>query len=715
MNKFLNRLSTLLLMLMAVIPLVHLIMYSFSLTADQRLPVFLIVAVLFCWLMFSFWRFSLPGILVCLALAILFYQGRSEILSAQFEDIANRMAVAYYNRFVASGYVYNGAELSHTEAMLFIGFILSALMGLTLNSREDRVFLPLLISLPIVFLCLLVYGKMPGWVMLCLCAFVFLLLSTGRVNAPDGNAGKSFLFLLLPVALLLSLVLLFKNPDNYNYEEQKLSLVELAQGLTQELTASLREDSESSLVNARLPESDGTGEPSEQQSEQLNVSGDTLDLADTPEQSSLDQTILYVTSTQSGHFYLRSRSYGSYTGSGWSQAPDYPGERIPAFSAQAIAASENSVGGKMEIRLESADPSVMYIPYYSTLDYDTEAGIGGGSSRYSVDFFTYNSGYSSLSLPSELRDMELSYRQFVYANYLSLPDSTRASLQELASQNSLSGDGVYETIALVAEYVRSRCPYNINTQPYPSEDYALYFFTQATEGYCIHFATAATAMYRALGLPARMVAGYAFEAEAGAAAQVLGENAHAWTEVYIDGLGWLPVEVTPGSYEGPALGGLDEEELEQPASPSPSGQNDGAAQEASPQPTEGAENSAPSEARERRSPGPWMLAAVLPVLLILFGFLRYRIKRRLWRQNLGSGKNKAALTAWRCAKRICGYGAAMPEEIQAAAQKAFFGRGLDSREELEACLSRLEVLRDETYASLSWYKKLKFRFFDGLI
>ena len=363
MNKFLNRLSTLLLMLMAVIPLVHLIMYSFSLTADQRLPVFLIVAVLFCWLMFSFWRFSLPGILVCLALAILFYQGRSEILSAQFEDIANRMAVAYYNRFVASGYVYNGAELSHTEAMLFIGFILSALMGLTLNSREDRVFLPLLISLPIVFLCLLVYGKMHGWVMLCLCAFVFLLLSTGRVNAPEGNAGKSFLFLLLPVALLLSLVLLFKNPDNYNYEEQKLSLVELAQGLTQELTASLREDSESSLVNARLPESDGTGEPSEQQSEQLNVSGDTLDLADTPEQSSLDQTILYVTSTQSGHFYLRSRSYGSYTGSGWSQAPDYPGERIPAFSAQAIAASENSVGGKMEIRLESAGRDVMYIRY----------------------------------------------------------------------------------------------------------------------------------------------------------------------------------------------------------------------------------------------------------------------------------------------------------------------------------------------------------------
>ena len=498
MNKFLNRLSTLLLMLMAVIPMVHLVMYSFSLSADQRLPVFLIVAVLFCWLMFSFWRFSLPGILVCLALAILFYQGRSEILSAQFEDIANRMAVAYYNRFVSSGYVYSGTELSHTEAMLFVGFVLSALMGLTLNSQEDRIFLPLLISLPIVFLCLLVYGQMPGWVMLCLSAFVFLLLSTGRINSPEGNTGKSFLLLFLPVALLLSSILLFKNPGNYNYEEQKLSLVDLAQGITKEFTASLREDAGSSSVNVRLPQPSEGDDSFALGNDLLNVSGSTLDISNTPELSSLKQVILYATSSQSGHFYLRSRSYGSYTGAGWGQAPDYPGEHVPAFSAQAIAASQSSVQGEMDISLASADPSLMYLPYYCTQDYDSESGISGGESSYSLTFFSYASDYASLSLPAELRDMELSYRQFVYANYLSLPDSTRASLQELASQNSLSGDGVYETIALVAEYVRSRCPYNINTQPYPSEDYALYFFTQATEGYCIHFATAATAMYRAL-------------------------------------------------------------------------------------------------------------------------------------------------------------------------------------------------------------------------
>ena len=86
----------------------------------------------------------------------------------------------------------------------------------------------------------------------------------------------------------------------------------------------------------------------------------------------------------------------------------------------------------------------------------------------------------------------------------------------------------------------------------------------------------------------------------------------------------------------------------------------------------------------------------------------------IWKRSLKGSKNKAALSAWRCAKRICSYGSSMPDEIKTAAQKAFYGRGLDSREELEAGLQQLEIMRDKTYASLPWYKKLKFRFYDGL-
>ena len=53
-------------------------------------------------------------------------------------------------------------------------------------------------------------------------------------------------------------------------------------------------------------------------------------------------------------------------------------------------------------------------------------------------------------------------------------------------------------------------------------------------------------MYRALGIPARVVDGFAFTTVAGSYVDVRRSDEHAWVEVYIDGLGWLPVEVTGG-------------------------------------------------------------------------------------------------------------------------------------------------------------------------
>ena len=79
MNRFLNRVTTLFLMLLSVIPLVHLILCSFELDADQRLPLFLLVAVLFCWLVFSFLPYKLPGLLLCATLSSPCRSGRREL------------------------------------------------------------------------------------------------------------------------------------------------------------------------------------------------------------------------------------------------------------------------------------------------------------------------------------------------------------------------------------------------------------------------------------------------------------------------------------------------------------------------------------------------------------------------------------------------------------------------------------------------------------
>jgi transglutaminase-like putative cysteine protease len=67
-------------------------------------------------------------------------------------------------------------------------------------------------------------------------------------------------------------------------------------------------------------------------------------------------------------------------------------------------------------------------------------------------------------------------------------------------------------------------------------------------GYCVHFAHAATYLLRAVGVPARVATGYAVEESArqgGSAILIASGAAHAWPEVYLEGIGWVVVDVQP--------------------------------------------------------------------------------------------------------------------------------------------------------------------------
>ena len=57
-------------------------------------------------------------------------------------------------------------------------------------------------------------------------------------------------------------------------------------------------------------------------------------------------------------------------------------------------------------------------------------------------------------------------------------------------------------------------------------------------------------MLRAHGIPARYAEGYYLSADASAPGTVTltGKDAHAWAEVYFDGVGWLPLDTTPSHY-----------------------------------------------------------------------------------------------------------------------------------------------------------------------
>lgn len=76
-------------------------------------------------------------------------------------------------------------------------------------------------------------------------------------------------------------------------------------------------------------------------------------------------------------------------------------------------------------------------------------------------------------------------------------------------------------------------------------DFVTDFLFNTQEGYCTYFASAMTVLCRMVGLPARYVEGYQAIPDENGLAYVTGLQAHAWTEVYFEGFGWLTFDATP--------------------------------------------------------------------------------------------------------------------------------------------------------------------------
>lgn len=179
-----------------------------------------------------------------------------------------------------------------------------------------------------------------------------------------------------------------------------------------------------------------------------------------------------------------------------------------------------------------------------------------------------------------------------------------------------------------------------------NEDVVEYFLFENHKGYCVHFASAATLMYRALGFPARYASGYAVQPsdfvrqEDGVwRAQVTDESAHAWTEIFLEDYGWTPVEVTPasdGNYST-SYPGVDTEALEEIISVMnldtyvPDAAEDAENAVTAP---DGGENSGGSKTSDGFTPGRYhdliLIAATVSTesLLLIPLFLDYRKLRR---------------------------------------------------------------------------------------
>lgn len=121
----------------------------------------------------------------------------------------------------------------------------------------------------------------------------------------------------------------------------------------------------------------------------------------------------------------------------------------------------------------------------------------------------------------------------------------------------------YRYAQAVADRLAAGYMYNTQLGALPAgEDAVEYFLGESYEGYCTHFATAGVMILRELGVPARYATGYIVKEDTfsqigdgkSRLASVQDDNAHAWVEIYLEDIGWIPVEMTP-SYNEAGAGG----------------------------------------------------------------------------------------------------------------------------------------------------------------
>ncbi len=755
MNVHLNRGSNLFLLLIGMESLAALLQESFSLFLPQETWLWLGLLCLLLWIAASFRHGALIGMPLCALLLYYLYRTATADPLLELRDLADHITSVYYGYF-SNGvpYPFEGAAESHMFALLLIMFLIAAFTAVSLSAGAFRIGLSELATVPLFAACIAINGAPSVQPVLGLLLFWIGLILSGDVFRADDAAGRAMILGLIPSLLLLCALLFFYRPETYEYTQQDIRLSEQFDRVGHLLRNWMGGNNEENGTGTTLSFPDDFGEPeSEEEFEATESSVQTppagwssadgaLDLTQPFDRSQQDQPVFRLNADQSGSIYLRGRNFGDYTGTGWTAASENSHSSALSYAAQTVFRSASREEHHFRIRSQNTYP-LLYLPYYSLTEGSGDLSVSSeGRKNYSGEYYTPLSGAGFAELPDALREEELQYREYVHSYYTRLPDSSRIALLQICEQNGLRADRS-DILTALATYVRSVGVYDTSTDPYPDSDYAVYFLTVARRGYCIHFATAAAALYRSLGIPARVCEGYLVSAEQGRSVPVTGANAHAWVEVYVDGIGWIPVEVTAS--ESAELETQDpyaappEESSPDPQEngyePDSSGQEP-APQEAVPQEDPGGQEapsgngipdnvigSSESVADQSGLPGasgtsslPHRFRVLLKSILalcVLAGlfFGRYAILRAGLAKRLQvPDSRKRAVNYYRQAERLSRFGLRMPDNIREIAEKASFSRHEIGQEELA---DSAETLRRETetlYASLRPWKKFLFRF-----
>lgn len=209
----------------------------------------------------------------------------------------------------------------------------------------------------------------------------------------------------------------------------------------------------------------------------------------------------------------------------------------------------------------------LYVPfslcdgdYLNKENLNTDGAFGDGKRSYRYKALTGGADAISRVLESlqtaedeqttAYRKAESAYRQIVYSQYLQVPEEVK----ELLGKHWNKLAAVYGGVTKLTVEQGQECALRFLGSCFPESGIPeeLELPLDQARGTPYQYATVAVLTMRYFGIPARYAEGYRITEQlvnsggAGKPMTVDSSCAWAWAEVYQDGVGWLPADLTPG-------------------------------------------------------------------------------------------------------------------------------------------------------------------------
>lgn len=540
-------------------------------------------------------------IMLCSGIALLFLIILChKALEKGIFGVANKVIQAY-NEYFTGKTIDEFVVVYHKDAFwntpkqyntLFICAVLTVYICILVTATYYKVFSSIHILLSAAFLLMgMILGTVPSTICMAFLIFYYLSCVIFRKNKTIYLERMGMLAVM--VAVITVVVLLVINPKKYN-GEQRFNHYRTAM---KKLTGTLGIDTLMNKVDSIF-----TGGSAQVSSGGIN--GGRLGQVDRIQYSG-EKMFRVVMDRDDNNVYLKGFVGNWYDGISWKQLrsdeQDYGEYAINISSGYEKIISNNYayIGyhagdenlKRMEISYLNGSKNYTMYPYYSDLEIPRYVhGLIPDKPEYSVLEYQYYSMDTDEILKLYALNDDTAYQETTFfinksGNvdfYLSEVFNDRLPEYMTYSDNYLAYDDasyIQDCINRIRKYLAENATYTLNPGKLEADrDYVEDFLFVKKKGYCTAYASAAVQLFRYYGIPARYVEGYvitpndqkkAKELENGQiTVEIKDSSAHAWVEIYVSGVGFVPIEMTPGYYSmknNPAVNNHQQNQTTEPA------------------------------------------------------------------------------------------------------------------------------------------------------